>query len=186
MIITLCGSARFESDFKSLNEQLTLAGHTVFSLSVYPSDKAGVKGWYTDAQKVELDAAHKRKIDASEAIVIVGDGYIGDSTASEILWAMGQHKGVFVKGAKKIYGPSQLYNPMGPLAIARLHIRPISELLPPSEPYFDILLDNYGDFIKVESPQGTSVKIGTWVNSKEYDRLRITLKDVQALLGGQS
>lgn len=82
MIITLCGSLRFEEQFRQWDERLTLAGHTVFTVSVYPSWK-GEKLWYDDATKAKLDAAHKRKIDASEAILVIGD-YIGPSTASEI------------------------------------------------------------------------------------------------------
>lgn len=88
MIITLCGSARFEDEFHAWNEHLTLRGHTVFSLAVFPSTK-GKKDWYDAATKITLDTAHLRKIDASEAIfVIVGpEGeprYVGESTAREI------------------------------------------------------------------------------------------------------
>lgn len=93
MIVTLCGSARFEQDFKDWNERLTLKGHTVFSLAVYPSDKDGEKNWYTDNEKKELDAAHFRKIDASDAIFVLNrDGYIGESTRNEIghAWAQGK------------------------------------------------------------------------------------------------
>lgn len=84
MIITLCGSLRFEEDFRKWDERLTLAGHTVFTVSVYPSYK-GEKNWYDEATKAKLDAAHKRKIDISDMILVLNrDGYIGDSTASEI------------------------------------------------------------------------------------------------------
>jgi len=88
MIVTLCGSARFEKEFKEANKILTLAGHVVFSLSCYPSDFGG-KDWYTEEQKLMLDKVHKEKIRCSEAIYIVSDGtgYYGDSTKSEILFA---------------------------------------------------------------------------------------------------
>jgi hypothetical protein len=96
MIITLCGSAKFESDFKHWNEVLTLAGHTVFSLAVYPSDKNGVKCWYSDETKIALDVAHKRKIAASDVVVILNrDGYYGDSTRSEIEYAQEHGKAVY-------------------------------------------------------------------------------------------
>lgn len=96
MIITLCGSAKYEADFKHWNEMLTFAGHTVFSLAVYPSDKSGVKCWYSDEQKVALDDAHKRKIAASEAVVILNrDGYIGDSTRSEVEFAITYSKPLY-------------------------------------------------------------------------------------------
>lgn len=98
MIVTLCGSLKFEEAFKKWNERLTFAGHTVFTVSVYPSDKGtDVKEWYTDEQKVALDAAHKRKIAASDAIVVITDtgGYIGDSTNSEIAYARQHDKLVY-------------------------------------------------------------------------------------------
>lgn len=76
------------------DERLTLAGHTVFTVSVYPSDKTK-KNWYDDITKAKLDEAHKRKIDASDAILVINvDGYIGDSTASEIQHAINAGKEV--------------------------------------------------------------------------------------------
>lgn len=84
-IITLCGSARFERLFKAWNEALTMAGHTVFSLTAYPSDKAGMKQWYTEEQKAALDAAHMRKIEASDAIFVLNrHAYMGESTLREV------------------------------------------------------------------------------------------------------
>lgn len=95
-IITLCGSARFERLFKAWNEALTMAGHTVFSLTAYPSDKAGVRQWYTEEQKKALDAAHCRKIKASNAIFVLNrHAYIGDSTLREIECARELGKAVY-------------------------------------------------------------------------------------------
>ena len=109
MIITLCGSARFESEFHRWNEILTFEGHTVFTLSVFPSFK-GEKSWYTTEQKIDLDAAHRRKIEASHAIFVIdrelGDepylidpktlpSYVGKSTMREIGHAMRLGKAVF-------------------------------------------------------------------------------------------
>src|SRR3990167_10791249 len=94
MRITLCGSAKFEKEFKEMNERLSLAGHTVYSLAVYPSDK-GEKNWYTPEQKAVLDAVHLLKIDNSDAIyVITVNGYIGDSTKREIEYAISKGKPV--------------------------------------------------------------------------------------------
>jgi hypothetical protein len=85
MIITLCGSARFEPWFHAWNEALSLSGHSVFSLAAYPSQHDGVKSWYTLAQKDVLDAVHKRKIDASAAILVLNVfAYFGESTLGEI------------------------------------------------------------------------------------------------------
>lgn len=94
MIITLCGSLRFEEEFKKWDERLTFAGHTVFTVSVYPSDKIE-KNWYTEEQKIKLDFAHKRKILASDGILVINPGaYIGESTASEIAYARFHNKQV--------------------------------------------------------------------------------------------
>lgn len=84
MIITLCGSARFEPWFHAWNKALTLAGHTVFSLACFPSIE-GEREWYTPEQKAELDSAHLRKIDASDAVLVLNvAAYIGPSTLREI------------------------------------------------------------------------------------------------------
>ena len=96
MIITLCGSAKFENGFHDWNERLTLAGHCVFSLAVFPSVKNGEKNWYSDEIKQTLDLAHFHKIDASEAIVVINqDGYVGFSTTREIEWAKRKGKAVY-------------------------------------------------------------------------------------------
>lgn len=95
MIVTLCGSARFEDHFKTWNEALTMAGHTVFTLTRYPSEK-GAKLWYTDAQKAALDDAHKRKINASEAVLVLNVfGYMGPSTLGEIEHAKARGKKLY-------------------------------------------------------------------------------------------
>lgn len=87
MKITLCGSARFEQEFHRLAKELTLAGHVLYSLSVFPSF-AGAKNWYSEDQKTILDLVHLAKIDESDAVMVIDvDGYIGESTRREIAWA---------------------------------------------------------------------------------------------------
>lgn len=96
MVVTLCGSARFERHFKRWNEVLTLCCHVVFSLAVYPSDRGG-KDWYTAEQKEALDIAHKLKISASSAVAFLNvGGYMGSSTLSELRWAQVQDKQIFM------------------------------------------------------------------------------------------
>jgi hypothetical protein len=88
MIITLCGSARFEPWFHAWNEALSLSGHCVFGLAAYPSAYAGEKDWYSPQQKRTLDNLHKAKVSHSGAILVLNAfGYVGDSTISEIEWA---------------------------------------------------------------------------------------------------
>lgn len=95
MRVTLCGSPKFEKDFKAMNKRLSLAGHTVYTLSCYPSDEGG-KDWYSQDEKTVLDRVHLNKIDNSDAIVVIDrDYYIGESTKAEIDYAIKNGKRIF-------------------------------------------------------------------------------------------
>lgn len=96
MIITMCGSARFEPWFHAWNQALSLCGQVVFGLSTYPSFMGGEKDWYDDEQKTMLDRVHQMKIEASEAILVLNVfGYIGSSTLSEIGHATSLSKTIY-------------------------------------------------------------------------------------------
>lgn len=96
MKITLCGSARFEEYFKFWNEMLSLYGHTVYTLSVYPSQKESGKDWYTEEEKLTLDQVHLDKIDNSDAIFVINPfAYLGESTLKEIQFAQDTGKQIF-------------------------------------------------------------------------------------------
>ena len=96
MRITLCGSAKFEKEFLEWTEKLTLVGHTVYGLAVYPSAKKGNKDWYDENTKIMLDLVHLDKILNSDIIVVLNvGGYIGFSTDREIKWARIQRKSVY-------------------------------------------------------------------------------------------
>jgi|SRR6185369_2390554 len=96
MKITLCGSARFEDLFHAWDKKLTLLGHVVYGLAVYPSFMGNQKEWYTAEEKTKLDLAHLAKIENSDCILVLNpEGYIGESTAREILWAQLQGKMVY-------------------------------------------------------------------------------------------
>ena len=97
MIITLCGSARFEKEWYEFNKKLGLIGHICFSLVTFPSVEGGNKSWYTDDEKETLDLGHLAKIEESDAILVLNiGGYIGDSTRREMKWAEMRNKIVFV------------------------------------------------------------------------------------------
>lgn len=90
-VITLCGSTRFKEDFERVNRELTLAGNIVISVGCF--GHAG--DVFTDEEKIMLDDIHKRKIDMADYIYVINkDGYIGESTKSEIKYALEHHKGV--------------------------------------------------------------------------------------------
>lgn len=80
--ITLCGSTKFKREFEALNKQLTFEGNVVYSVAFF----GHVDNTPLNTQlKQVLDAVHKAKIDNSDAILVIDvDGYIGESTRSEI------------------------------------------------------------------------------------------------------
>lgn len=95
-VITLCGSTRFKEDFERINKELTLAGNIVISVGAF--GHAG--DTFTEEQKIMLDDIHKRKIDMADAIYVINkDGYIGESTKSEIKYALEHNKPVMLMEA---------------------------------------------------------------------------------------
>jgi hypothetical protein len=91
-IVCLCGSTKFYARFQEANYRLTMAGEIVLSVGFYPHAKAehghGEGVGHDSAEKVSLDALHKRKIDLADYVYVVSeDGYFGDSTAGEIAYA---------------------------------------------------------------------------------------------------
>ena len=99
-VITLCGSTRFKEEFMEMQKKLTLAGNIVISVGLF--GHAGDEEVWENMDegtltrtKEMLDDMHKRKIDmADEIFVINKNGYIGDSTRSEIIYAMEHGKTV--------------------------------------------------------------------------------------------
>jgi len=92
MKITLCGSTRFRDEFELWNRRLSKQGHVVYSVSCFGHSGDPL----TADEKETLDRVHKEKIDASDAILVLNrDGYIGDSTRSEIEHAETVGKRIF-------------------------------------------------------------------------------------------
>ena len=90
-VITLCGSTRFKEQFIEAQKRLTLAGNIVISVGLF-----GHSGEvWTEGTKEMLDDMHKRKIDMADAIYVINvGGYIGQSTRSEIEYALAHGKEV--------------------------------------------------------------------------------------------
>lgn len=86
MVITLCGSSKYEQEFKLANAYLSLKGNVVISLGIFGHSN---KIEFKEEQKILLDDIHKQKIDISDEIFVIDvDKYIGMSTKSEIDYAM--------------------------------------------------------------------------------------------------
>ena len=90
-IITLCGSIRFKKEFLKVQERLTLKGNIVFT----PNFFNNFKGEMSIEMKRMLDEMHRQKIDLSDEIYVINvNRYIGESTKSEIEYAIANGKRV--------------------------------------------------------------------------------------------
>lgn len=83
-VVCLCGSTRFKDTFLEWNKILTLKGWIVLMPGVFEHSGDEI----TEEQKIMLDNLHRLKIDVADLIFVIDeDGYIGQSTASEIMFA---------------------------------------------------------------------------------------------------
>jgi hypothetical protein len=99
-VITLCGSTRFKDEFFEVQKRLTLEGNIVISVGLFghSGDEEvwdGMDEGTLSKTKEMLDDMHKRKIDMADEIFVINvDGYIGESTRSEIDYAIEHGKKV--------------------------------------------------------------------------------------------
>lgn len=90
-VVTLCGSTKFKEDFIRVQKELTLKGKIVVSVGLF--GHSGDNEVWADGTKKMFDDMHKRKIDMADTIFVINkDGYIGESTRSEIEYAEQQGK----------------------------------------------------------------------------------------------
>ena len=89
-IITICGSSKFKDEILKANEDLTMQNYIVLMNGVFQhADNIDM----VPEEKIQLDLLHKDKILMSDAIYVVNkDGYIGESTKSEIEFAKEHNK----------------------------------------------------------------------------------------------
>jgi hypothetical protein len=85
-IVVLCGSTRFKDAWYNVGKRLTYQGKIVLSVGDFDTSRVNVQ---TDAEtKAVLDELHKRKIDLADRVFVLNiNGYIGESTRSEIDYA---------------------------------------------------------------------------------------------------
>jgi hypothetical protein len=91
-IVVLCGSTRFYDEFQAANYDLTMLGKIVLSVGFYPHALTkhghGEGVGHDSSEKIALDELHKRKIDLADRVYVLNvNGYIGESTRSEIEYA---------------------------------------------------------------------------------------------------
>lgn len=96
-VVCLCGSTRFGDAFAKANLEETLAGRIVLTIGCNTKSDTELFGGMQEEElkriKTGLDELHKRKIDLCDEILVLDvNGYIGDSTKSEIEYAMAHGK----------------------------------------------------------------------------------------------
>ena len=92
-VITLCGSTRFKDQFMEAQKRLTLEGNIVISVGLF--GHSGDEEVWKPGTKEMLADMHRAKIDMADEIFVINVGrYIGESTRSEIEYAMANGKPV--------------------------------------------------------------------------------------------
>lgn len=104
IVVCLCGSTRFYTEFQRAYFDETMAGKIVLSVGFYPHAEGQQRAtWHrpdsdlmrhgetvgiTPDQKEHLDFLHLRKIDLADEVLILNvGGYIGESTRRELEYA---------------------------------------------------------------------------------------------------
>lgn len=102
-IVCICGSTRFADQHAIARWELERDGsHIGLMINYLPEWYAKAEGWSghdhfgeASGTKDALDELHKRKIDLCDWVLVLNcEGYIGDSTRSEIEYAEGLGKPV--------------------------------------------------------------------------------------------
>lgn len=95
IVVCLCGSTKFKREFEEAELELTLEGKIVLTVGGFMhADILDI----SKEQKRNLDRLHKRKIAMSDEILVLNvGGYIGESTRSEIEYAIAYGKTVSYK-----------------------------------------------------------------------------------------
>jgi hypothetical protein len=95
-VITLCGSTKFKEHFERYMKELSLLGWLVISVGCFAHSDLDDCHRIIE-KKAMLDRVHLKKIDLSDAVLVLDvDGYIGDSTHSEFVYASSQHKDLYM------------------------------------------------------------------------------------------
>ncbi len=92
-IICFCGSTRFTEQMLVKQWELTKQGYIVLSWCALPdwysSGHTGAQMAEQEGVKEVVDEGHKRKIDLADEVLVMNiNGYIGESTRSEIDYAI--------------------------------------------------------------------------------------------------
>lgn len=98
-IVCLCGSTKFWREFQKQSLRLTMEGVIVLSIGAASGTDdehfGNLPREEYDRVKLNLDELHKRKIDLCDEVLVLNVGdYVGESTRSEIIYALDRLKPV--------------------------------------------------------------------------------------------
>lgn len=89
-VITVCGSYKFKKEMTKITEKMALEGNCMLTPIELTREN---KEAYTKDEALTIAKMHKEKIKLSDAILVVNvNGYIGNSTNSEIEYAKSLNK----------------------------------------------------------------------------------------------
>lgn len=89
-VITVCGSFKFKDEIMKIAAKMELEGN-VCLIPIFPSNDS--KDIFNEEELMILGKMHKEKIKLSDTILVVNvNGYIGNSTRSEIEYAKSLNK----------------------------------------------------------------------------------------------
>lgn len=85
-VICLCGSTRFKEAYRKMSRKFEIEGKIVLSVGFFGhADDFDM----SKKEKRKVDALHKRKIELADRIHVINvDGYVGESTRSELAYAL--------------------------------------------------------------------------------------------------
>lgn len=101
LIVCLCGSTRFIDAWNAERKRLTLAGEIVLAIEIVTTQRPDEDPQHVAPDvKARLDELHLRKIDLADYVRVLDvGGYVGQSTAREIDYALNHGKPVeFMSG----------------------------------------------------------------------------------------
>jgi hypothetical protein len=107
-VVCLCGSSRFFTEYQIAEYEETMAGKIYLSIGFCPHGEMHGEGvGHSSSEKIALDELHKRKIDMCDEVYVLNvGGYIGDSTKSEVSYAMENGKPIRWLEPERAWHPS--------------------------------------------------------------------------------
>lgn len=101
-VITLCGSTRYEYEFRLIAKALSLSGAIVISPETFSHSKNVTQDiTMTPAMLNRIVDMHWQKIDMADAICVIHPSYQGESTKNEIQYAKDHNKFIMMFDLEK-------------------------------------------------------------------------------------